>query len=219
MPCRCRPSKVSCALAAANSSRCSAKRAELRVRRGDRIGSATWECTSAGKSAQLPDEETLCSSHPGARRRILGCAAYRRNARQPGNCRQIGGPAAGERARISGATILGDGRIVLILDINALVRTGAPDRRVEERGAGPTDDRPLAWWSTIRSPSRVSWSASSNAMACASLPQKTAWTVSACCAITGPTSSCSTSKCRAWMATNLPRTCATMHGYPMCRSS
>ncbi len=45
---------------------------------------------------------------------------------------------------ISGATILGDGSIVLILDINALVRTGAP--MVELKGAtpAPVDVRPLA---------------------------------------------------------------------------
>ena len=42
------------------------------------------------------------------------------------------GPQLASIRGISGATILGDGRIVLILDVNAFVRSGAP-----------TDDRPL----------------------------------------------------------------------------
>ena len=57
--------------------------------------------------------------------------------------KSVGPQLAGVRG-ISGATILGDGSIVLILDINALVRTGAPV--VELKGATPaaTDMRPLA---------------------------------------------------------------------------
>ena len=46
------------------------------------------------------------------------------------------GPQLASIRGISGATILGDGSIVLILDINALVRTGAPV--VEIRKAAPT---------------------------------------------------------------------------------
>ncbi|HEX7718385.1 MAG TPA: Hpt domain-containing protein, partial [Woeseiaceae bacterium] len=48
--------------------------------------------------------------------------------------KSVGPQLAGIRG-ISGATILGDGSIVLILDINALVRTGAP--MVELKGATP----------------------------------------------------------------------------------
>jgi chemosensory pili system protein ChpA (sensor histidine kinase/response regulator) len=56
--------------------------------------------------------------------------------------KSVGPQLAGVRG-ISGATILGDGSIVLILDINALVRTGAPI--VELRSAAPAADvRPLA---------------------------------------------------------------------------
>ncbi|HWM29932.1 MAG TPA: Hpt domain-containing protein [Woeseiaceae bacterium] len=57
--------------------------------------------------------------------------------------KSVGPQLAGVRG-LSGATILGDGSIVLILDINALVRTGAPV--VELKGAAPaaTDVRPLA---------------------------------------------------------------------------
>jgi chemosensory pili system protein ChpA (sensor histidine kinase/response regulator) len=55
----------------------------------------------------------------------------------------VGPQLAGIRG-ISGATILGDGRIVLILDINALVRTGAPMVEISKAAPTPTDDRPLA---------------------------------------------------------------------------
>ncbi|MFQ5609354.1 MAG: response regulator, partial [Woeseiaceae bacterium] len=55
----------------------------------------------------------------------------------------VGPQLAGIRG-ISGATILGDGRIVLILDINALVRTGAPVVEIRKAAPTPTDDRPLA---------------------------------------------------------------------------
>jgi chemosensory pili system protein ChpA (sensor histidine kinase/response regulator) len=54
------------------------------------------------------------------------------------------GPQLASIRGIAGATILGDGRIVLILDINSLVRSGAPV--VELRKAAPTPDdlRPTA---------------------------------------------------------------------------
>jgi chemosensory pili system protein ChpA (sensor histidine kinase/response regulator) len=55
----------------------------------------------------------------------------------------VGPQLAGIRG-ISGATILGDGRIVLILDINALVRTGAPVVELKKAAPTPVDDRPLA---------------------------------------------------------------------------
>lgn len=55
----------------------------------------------------------------------------------------VGPQLAGIRG-IAGATILGDGRIVLILDINALVRTGAPVVELKKAAPTPTDDRPLA---------------------------------------------------------------------------
>jgi len=55
----------------------------------------------------------------------------------------VGPQLAGIRG-ISGATILGDGRIVLILDINALVRTGAPVVEIKRAAPTPADDRPLA---------------------------------------------------------------------------
>jgi chemosensory pili system protein ChpA (sensor histidine kinase/response regulator) len=55
----------------------------------------------------------------------------------------VGPQLAGIRG-ISGATILGDGRIILILDINALVRTGAPVVELRKAAPTPTDTRPLA---------------------------------------------------------------------------
>jgi len=54
------------------------------------------------------------------------------------------GPQLASIRGISGATILGDGRIVLILDIAALVRTGAPVVELKKAAPTPVDDRPLA---------------------------------------------------------------------------
>ena len=54
------------------------------------------------------------------------------------------GPQLASIRGVSGATILGDGRIVLILDIHALVRTGAPVVELKKAAPTPTDDRPLA---------------------------------------------------------------------------
>lgn len=53
------------------------------------------------------------------------------------------GPQLAGIPGISGATILGDGRIVLILDINALVRKGAPVVELKDAAPTPTDSRPL----------------------------------------------------------------------------
>ena len=54
------------------------------------------------------------------------------------------GPQLASIRGISGATILGDGSIVLILDINALVRAGAPVVELESTAPTPPDNRPLA---------------------------------------------------------------------------
>ena len=54
------------------------------------------------------------------------------------------GPQLARIRGISGATILGDGRIVLILDINALVRGGSPVVELKSAAPAPSDDRPLA---------------------------------------------------------------------------
>jgi chemosensory pili system protein ChpA (sensor histidine kinase/response regulator) len=54
------------------------------------------------------------------------------------------GPQLASISGLSGATILGDGSIVLILDINALVRAGAPVVELKSAAPAPTDDRPLA---------------------------------------------------------------------------
>jgi chemosensory pili system protein ChpA (sensor histidine kinase/response regulator) len=54
------------------------------------------------------------------------------------------GPQLSSIRGISGATILGDGSIVLILDIAALVRTGAPVVELKSAAPTPTDNRPLA---------------------------------------------------------------------------
>jgi chemosensory pili system protein ChpA (sensor histidine kinase/response regulator) len=54
------------------------------------------------------------------------------------------GPQLASIRGVSGATILGDGSIVLILDIHAYVRTGAPVVEIRKAAPTPTDDRPLA---------------------------------------------------------------------------
>jgi chemosensory pili system protein ChpA (sensor histidine kinase/response regulator) len=54
------------------------------------------------------------------------------------------GPQLAAIRGVSGATILGDGSIVLILDINALVRTGAPVVELKQAAPKPADERPLA---------------------------------------------------------------------------
>ena len=57
--------------------------------------------------------------------------------------KSVGPQLAGIRG-ISGATILGDGSIILILDIHALVRTGAPVVEIKKAAPAPSDTRPLA---------------------------------------------------------------------------
>lgn len=57
--------------------------------------------------------------------------------------KSVGPQLAGIKG-ISGATILGDGRIVLILDTIALVRSGAPVTELKSAAPAPADDRPLA---------------------------------------------------------------------------
>jgi len=54
------------------------------------------------------------------------------------------GPQLSSVRGISGATILGDGRIVLILDVNTLVRSGAPIVELKSAAPTPADDRPVA---------------------------------------------------------------------------
>ncbi len=54
------------------------------------------------------------------------------------------GPQLSSVRGITGATILGDGSIVLILDINTLVRGGAPVVELKTAAPTPTDDRPVA---------------------------------------------------------------------------
>jgi chemosensory pili system protein ChpA (sensor histidine kinase/response regulator) len=64
--------------------------------------------------------------------------------------KSVGPQISGIRG-ISGATILGDGRIVIILDIGALVRADWRARRAG-RAARARDPAPSRWSSTTRSP-------------------------------------------------------------------
>jgi len=97
-----------------------------------------------GPSAQLPDEETFVPV-------ILVRAGEQSSAlltdeliaSQEIVVKSVGPQLATIRG-ISGATILGDGRIVLILDVNALVRSGAPVVEIKTAAPSPADERPLA---------------------------------------------------------------------------
>jgi chemosensory pili system protein ChpA (sensor histidine kinase/response regulator) len=97
-----------------------------------------------GQAAQLPDDETFVPV-------ILVRAGENSSAlltdemiaSQEIVVKSIGPQLASIRG-ISGATILGDGRIVLILDINALVRSGAPVVELKSAVPTPSDERPLA---------------------------------------------------------------------------
>jgi chemosensory pili system protein ChpA (sensor histidine kinase/response regulator) len=97
-----------------------------------------------GKAAQLPDDD---ASVPII---LIRAGEYSAAllvdelvASQEIVVKSVGPQLAGIRG-LAGATILGDGRIVLILDINALVRTGAPVVELKSAAPVPTDDRPLA---------------------------------------------------------------------------
>ena len=97
-----------------------------------------------GQSAQLPDDDTFvpvilvrAGEHSAA---LLTDEMI---ASQEIVVKSVGPQLSGIRG-ISGATILGDGRIVLILDINALVRSGAPVVELKSAAPAPSDDRPLA---------------------------------------------------------------------------
>ena len=97
-----------------------------------------------GQSAQLPEEDAFvpvvlvrAGDHSAA---LLTDEMI---ASQEIVVKSIGPQLASIRG-ISGATILGDGSIVLILDINALVRAGAPVVELKSAAPTPVDDRPLA---------------------------------------------------------------------------
>jgi chemosensory pili system protein ChpA (sensor histidine kinase/response regulator) len=119
------------------------------------------------------------------------------------------GPQIAAIRGVSGATILGDGRIVIILDIGALVRAewrGAPrparatraaDRRIV---ALVVDDSITVRRVTQRLLER-------NGMRV--LTARDGMDAVAVLQRTCRTSSCSTSRCRAWTATRSPRRCAT----------
>ncbi len=97
-----------------------------------------------GEAAKLPDDETFIpvilvrAGEYSAALLVDEMLASREIV-----VKSVGPQLAGIRG-ISGATILGDGRIVLILDINALVRTGAPVVEIKRVTPAETDDRPLA---------------------------------------------------------------------------
>ncbi len=97
-----------------------------------------------GQAAKLPDDEAsvpVILVHAGEYSAAL--LVDEMLASREIVVKAVGPQLVGIRG-ISGATILGDGRIVLILDIHALVRTGAPVVEIKKAAPTPTDDRPLA---------------------------------------------------------------------------
>jgi chemosensory pili system protein ChpA (sensor histidine kinase/response regulator) len=97
-----------------------------------------------GEAARLPDEEAFVpvilvrAGEHSAALLVDEMLASREIV-----VKSVGPQLAGIRG-ISGATILGDGSIVLILDINALVRTGAPVVDVKRTAPAETENLPLA---------------------------------------------------------------------------
>ena len=97
-----------------------------------------------GQSAQLPEDDTFVPVIlVRAGEHSTALLTDEMIASQEIVVKSIGPQLASIRG-ISGATILGDGRIVLILDINALVRSGAPVVELKSAAPTPSDDRPLA---------------------------------------------------------------------------
>ena len=97
-----------------------------------------------GQAAKLPEEEAFVSVilvHAGEYSAAL--LVDEMLASREIVVKAVGPQLASIRG-ISGATILGDGSIVLILDIHALVRSGAPVVEIKKAAPAPTDDRPLA---------------------------------------------------------------------------
>jgi chemosensory pili system protein ChpA (sensor histidine kinase/response regulator) len=97
-----------------------------------------------GQAAKLPEDETsvpVILVHAGEYSAAL--LVDEMLASREIVVKSVGPQLAGIRG-ISGATILGDGRIILILDIHALVRTGAPVVEIRKAAPTPSDDRPLA---------------------------------------------------------------------------
>ncbi len=95
-------------------------------------------------SAQLPEEETFIPVIlVRAGEHSTALLTDEMIASQEIVVKSIGPQLASIRG-ISGATILGDGRIVLILDVNTLVRSGAPVVELKSAAPSPIDERPLA---------------------------------------------------------------------------
>jgi chemosensory pili system protein ChpA (sensor histidine kinase/response regulator) len=97
-----------------------------------------------GQAAKLPEEEAsvpVILVHAGEYSAAL--LVDEMLASREIVVKSVGPQLAGIRG-ISGATILGDGSIILILDIHALVRTGAPVVEIKKAAPAPSDTRPLA---------------------------------------------------------------------------
>ena len=97
-----------------------------------------------GQSAQLPEDEShvpIILVRSGENSAAL--LTDEMLASQEIVVKTVGPQLASVRG-IAGATILGDGSVVLILDITAIVRAGAPVVELKNAAPTPTDSRPLA---------------------------------------------------------------------------
>jgi len=128
------------------------------------------------------------------------------------------GPQISGIRGIAAPTILGDGRIVIILDMGSLVRsewrarpteTVVLDQRDRRTFALVVDDSITVRRVTQRLLER-------NGMRV--MTARTAWTPCRCCKSTCRTSYCSISKCREWTATKSPPTYATIRASRIFRS-
>ena len=133
--------------------------------------------------------------------------------------KSVGPQISGIRG-ISGATILGDGRIVIILDIGALVRAEWRGRAQLPTVPREKDDRrtfALVVDDSITVRRVTQRLLERNGMRV--LTARDGMDAVACCRRTCRTSSCSTSRCRAWTAMRWRPTCATTRACATCRSS
>jgi chemosensory pili system protein ChpA (sensor histidine kinase/response regulator) len=97
-----------------------------------------------GRSATVPDDDTFVPVIlVRAGEHAVALLTDELIANQEIVVKSVGPQLSGIRG-ISGATILGDGRIVVILDANALVRGGAPVVDLKSAEPKPADNRPLA---------------------------------------------------------------------------
>ena len=152
MRCRCRPSKAWCACRAPRSKRTSGREAPAFEYGGQKYRFQHLAFYVGREPGPLPDGDvTVPVILVRAGEHSTGLVADELVGSREIVVKNVGPQISAIRG-ISGATILGDGRIVIILDIGALVRAdwrsacraGHAARKVRHA-------QRARWWSTIRS--------------------------------------------------------------------